>query len=151
MLTRPDAGADAPWPVAVLRSWAADLDFWNQGAYDYQQRTGGLGPLWPWLALPLLLPGAVVLVRRRDPALLTVALPIVLTFLVQPYRWWARFTLPLAALGALAVVAAAWWAPWRWARTAVRAAALALVAAGVALASYEVDPAARAAPLPRAT
>jgi len=148
VLTRPDAGADAPWPVAVLRSWAADLDFWNQGAYDYQQRTGGLGPLWPWLALPLLLPGAVVLVRRRDPALLTVALPIVLTFLVQPYRWWARFTLPLAALGALAVVAAAWWAPWRWARTAVRAAALVLVAAGVALASYEVDPAARAQPLP---
>ena len=80
--------------------------------------------------------------------MLVVVVPILVTFLVQPYRWWARFTLPLAALGALAVVAVAWRAPWRWARTAVRVAALALVVAGVVLASYEVDPAARAAPLP---
>ena len=148
VLTRPDAGADDPWPVAVAASWAADLDFWHQGPYDYQQRAGGLGPLWAWLALPLLVPCAVVVVRRRDPALLAVAVPILVTFLVQPYRWWARFTLPLAALGALAVVAAAWHAPWGWARTAVRVAALALVVAGVALTSYEVDPAARARPLP---
>ena len=39
-----------------LRSWAADVDFWNQGSYDYQERLGGLGPLWPWLGLPLLVP-----------------------------------------------------------------------------------------------
>jgi hypothetical protein len=148
VLTRPDAGADDPWPVAVARSWAADLDFWRQGPYDYQQRAGGLGPLWAWLALPLLVPCGIVLARRRDPAVLVVVVPIVVTFLVQPYRWWARFTLPLAALGALAVVAVAWRAPWRWVRTAVRAAALALVVAGVALTAYEVDPAARAAPLP---
>ncbi len=37
----------------------------GSGAYDYQQRLGGLGPLWPWLGLPLLLLGAAVLVRRR--------------------------------------------------------------------------------------
>lgn len=143
VLTEPDAGGDEPWPAAIVRSWAADLDFWNQGSYDYQQRSGGLGPLWPWLALPLLLPFAVVLLRRRSPALLAVGV-VGLVFLVQPYAWWARFTLPLAAIGAVAVVAAASWAPRAWMRGAVRAVALVLALAGMALASFEVDPAARA-------
>src|SRR3954463_16102163 len=49
VLTRPDPAHDDSRPVQVLRSWAADVDFWHQGSYDYQQRLGGLGPLWPWL------------------------------------------------------------------------------------------------------
>jgi hypothetical protein len=67
---------------------------------------------------------------------------------IQPYRWWSRFTIVLAALGALAIVAAAVHAPRRWMRRAVRVAALVLALAGVALASREVDPAARARSLP---
>lgn len=139
-------GPRRPAPVEVARSWAYDLRFWTNDGYDYQERHGGLGPLW-WLALPLLAVLAVVLARRRSPVLLVLALTAVV-FLLQPYRWWSRFTLVLAACGALAIVAAAAWAPRRWMRVALQAATLVLAVAGVALASREVDPAARAASLP---
>ena len=145
-LTVPPAGADAPWPVTVALSWAGDLDFWNQGTYDYQQRLGGLGPLWPWLGLPLLAATVVVLVRRRNVLLLPVA-AVAVVFLVQPYAWWARFTLPLAALGAIAIALTATQAPWPWLRRAVQAAALVLAVASVALSSYAVDPAGKGAEL----
>jgi hypothetical protein len=146
VLTRPEAIEGDPWPMAVLRSWAADVDFWNQGPYDYQERLGGLGPLWPWLGLPLLVPLAIWLGRRRAVAgLFVVATAAV--FLLQPYRWWSRFTIPLAAAGALAVVAAAGWLPRGWGR-ALRAGAVLLAAAGVLLASYEIDPAGRGRVLP---
>jgi hypothetical protein len=149
VLTVPDAGAGQPWPVAAVRSWAADLTFWRHGAYDYQQRSGGLGPLWPWLGLPLLLPVTALLARRRQPVLIAfVAIAVVL--LIQPYRWWSRFTLGLAAAGALAVVLAGMWAPRRWMRDGIRAGALVLAACGAVLASYEIDPAGRAQPLPAA-
>jgi hypothetical protein len=145
-LTEPPAGGDQPWPSAMVRSWAADVDFWNQGSYDYQQRAGGLGPLWPWLALPLLIPVTIAMVRRRSPALIAiVAVGVVLV--VQPYGWWSRFTIPLIGIGALAVVAAVEWAPRTWMRRAVQAAALALSVIGVALASFEVDPASNAKPI----
>ena len=146
VLTQPPAGAGDPRPVPIARSWAADLDFWNQGSYDYQQRAGGLGPLWPWLALPLLIPLTVWLVRRRSPVLLALG-GVAAVLVVQPYGWWSRFTIPLIAIGALAVVAAAAWSPRRWQRLAVRGLALGLVVVGVGLASYEVDPAANADPL----
>lgn len=139
-------GPSRPWPVEIVRSWASDLTFWRQSSYNYQQRQGGLGPLWPWLGLPLLLPLAIVLARRRSPALILLGLTA-LVFLVQPYRWWSRFTIVLAATGALAIVAAASSAPRRWMRVAIRAAALVLALAGVVLASAEVDPASRAQPL----
>ncbi|MEA2219189.1 MAG: hypothetical protein QOJ35_1815, partial [Solirubrobacteraceae bacterium] len=137
------SGPPRSWPVEIVRSWASDLRFWSQGSYDYQQRQGGLGPLWPWLGLPLLPALAIGLARRRSPALLVLALAAVV-LAIQPYRWWSRFTIVLAALGALAIVAAAQGAPRRWMRVGVRAAALVLALAGVALASREVDPAARA-------
>ena len=147
VLTPPAAAGDQPWPVQVVRSWAHDLAFWRLDSYDYQQRLGGLGPLWAWLALPLLVPLTVVLARRRSPvlpALICVALVIV----VQPYRWWARFTIPAAAVGAIAVAWAVTSAPRPWMRHVGGAVAAGLALAGVALASYEVDPAARARSLP---
>jgi hypothetical protein len=146
VLTQPDAGAGDPWPVAIVRSWATDVDFWNQGSYSYEQRSGGLGPVWPWLALPLLVPLTIALSRRRSPALIAVAV-VALVFVVQPYGWWSRFTIPLMGIGALAIVAAVAWAPRRWMRGAIQACAVGLALAGVALSSHEVDPAARAEPL----
>ena len=143
VLTRPPVAAGSPWPVQVAHSWAHDLAFWRLDSYDYQQRLGGLGPLWPWLALPLLVPLTVMLVRRRSPVLLALGL-VAFVLLVQPYRWWARFTIPLTAIGALAIAWAATQAPRAWMRRGVAAGALALACAGVALSSYEVDPAARA-------
>jgi hypothetical protein len=147
VLTEPDAGGDEPWPSAIVRSWAADLDFWRQGSYEFQQRSGGLGPLWPWLALPLLIPVTMALVRRGSPALIAVAV-VAVVLVVQPYGWWSRFTIPLMVIGAFAIVAAAEWAPRLWMRRAVQALALVLALAGVALSSFEVDPAARAESLP---
>lgn len=147
VLTEPSTGAEQPRPVQVALSWAGDVDFWNQGSYEYQQRVGGLGPLWPWLGLPLLLPIGVVLLRRRSPvsvALIVIALVLV----VQPYAWWARFTIPLMGVGALAIAAASVWAPRPWMRRTIEATSLALALAGVALSSFEVDPAARAPQLP---
>lgn len=143
VLTPPEVAADSPWPLQVARSWAQDLAFWRLDSYDYQQRLGGLGPLWPWLALPLLVPLAVALARRRSPVLIVLCC-VAFVLLVQPYRWWARFTLPLSAIGAIAIASAAACAPRLWMRTGVRAAALVLALAGVVLSSYEVDPAARA-------
>ena len=35
--------AHVAWPLAVTRSWAADLRFWEQGLCNYQQVRGGLG------------------------------------------------------------------------------------------------------------
>lgn len=145
VLTPPQAGAGEPWPLPMLRSWAGDLDFWNQGGYSYEQRTGGLGPLWPWLGLPLAIAFAAVLARRRSVALVALV-PVAAMLLVQPYEWWSRFTIPLAGVGAVAIAAAGAWAPRRLA-LAVRALALALALAGVGLASHAVDPAARAEPL----
>lgn len=146
-LTVPPAGVGASWLVAVARSWASDLDFWNQGTYDYQQRLGGLGPLWAWLGTPLLAAMIAVLVRRRSVALLPVA-AVLLVFVVQPYAWWARFTLPFAAIGAIAIALAASESPWRWARAGVQISAIGLALAGVVLSTHAVDPAAGAEKLP---
>jgi hypothetical protein len=143
VLTEPSAGAGKPWPVSVIDSWASDLPFWRQGTYDYQQRRGGLGPLFAWLGLPLLVPIAIVLARRRDPVLIALIL-IAFVFVVQPYKWWSRFTIPLAAAGALAVAAAIAWAPRPWMRTVIAAASVLLALAGVGLSAHAVNPAGRA-------
>jgi hypothetical protein len=133
--------------VAVLRSWASDLLPWRVGSYDYQQLSGGLGPLWAWLGAPLLLLLALHLWRTRSAAL-TVLVPVLAMLLVQPYRWWARFTLPLAALGVLAVVVAVERSRPVLLRRGLQAASTVLVLAGAALVLVEVDPASRAEPLP---
>ena len=107
LTTPPGSGAGSAWPVAVVDSWAEDLLPWRHGTYDFEQRLGGLGPLWSWLGV-LTIPMVVGLWRRRSAALAAIA-PIFILFLIQPYRWWARFTLPLAAVGAIAIVVSGQW------------------------------------------
>jgi hypothetical protein len=89
----------------------------------------------------------VALWRRRSPVLAAFA-AVAAVFLVQPYDWWSRFTIPLMAIGALAIAYASVHAPTAWMRGTVRALALGLALGGVVLSSFEVDPAARAKPLP---
>lgn len=146
VLTVPPVGTGRPWPVAVLHSWAADLLPWRHGSYDYQQRSGGLGPLWSWLGV-LVAPVAVGLWRRRNPALVALV-PLMVVFVVQPYPWWARFTLPLAAMNALSVVTVIGWLQRSFARRALELVALFLALMGALLVVAEVDPAAQAQPLP---
>lgn len=131
------------WPVQTLRAWAADLDFWHQHAYTYEQRDGGLGPVWAWLGAPLTLLVALGLVRR--PRVLGIAVLVMgVVFVWQPYQWWSRFTIPLAGLGAVSVALAA---SWRVVGRLVRVGVLALGTAGAVLTIGHVDPASRAEPL----
>ena len=146
VLTPPDSSRELSAPEAIARSWAADLDFWRQGSYDYQQRLGGLGPLWSWLGLPLLLALGAALLRRPRPLLLVLA-AVAAVFALQPYRWWSRFTIDLAALGAIAIAAVALETSRAWLRRGVAAVALVLALAGAVLSSFQVDPSARAEPL----
>src|SRR5438045_8879899 len=107
----------------------------------YDERTGGLGPLWSWLGWLLLAVAAVHVLRRRRDLAVAVLLPVVLAFGLLPYRWWSRFTIYLAALGAVAVVAVVERVPARRARAALGAAVAAPARAGGARASWRVDPA----------
>lgn len=147
VIQQPQVGSGRAWPVAVLRSWVADLLPWRHGSYDYQQRLGGLGPLWSWLGLPLLVPVAVQLWRRRSTAL-TALVPVFAVLLVQPFRWWARFTLPLAAVGVLAILITIERTRPGATRRGLQLATAGLAVTGAALVLVEVDPASQAEPLP---
>ena len=135
-----------PWPLAVAASWASDFVPWRHGSYDYQQRSGGLGPLWSWLGI-LVIPFVFDLWRRGGAALAAVV-PILAVFLVQPLQWWAPFTLPLAALGAIAAVVSVRRARSLVARSALQSATIGLSLLGAVLVIVEVNPASRAKPLP---
>jgi len=139
--------ARVAWPVALARSWSHDLHFWDHPPYDYQENNGGLGPVWVWLGLPLLVPVGIWLVRRRNAATLFLAVTA-LVLVLQPFRWWSRFTLALPAAGAVAIVLAVSVAPRRWMAGVVRVTTVGLAAAGVVLASYKVNPASQAPSLP---
>jgi hypothetical protein len=74
-------------------------------------------------------------------------LPLLLVFLLLPYKWWARFTIFLPAIGAIAVVALiARLRPARYRRLLI-AAVLVLTLAGTARASWRLDPTARGSSL----
>jgi hypothetical protein len=139
-------GDPSSWPERTLRSWAKDLDFWHQDTYAYGQRSGGLGPVWAWLGAPLLALVALSLARRRDASDLGTALAVAvvgLVFLVQPYRWWSRFTMPLAAIGLVAIAVAI---AWRRVGRLIAVATVGLAIAGAVITVKHVDPSARARP-----
>ena len=87
------------------RSWYADVPLWRRNGYTYEERTGGLGPVWSWLGSILLAVGMVATIRRRRDVFVTILVPLALLFALLPYRWWSRFTIYLAALGAIAILA----------------------------------------------
>ena len=139
-LTVPPGGARNP-AAEVARSWYHDLVFWTRSDYSYEERSGGLGPLWSWLGWPLLLVGALAAVRRRPDLAISVVVPAAAAFAILPYRWWSRFTIYLAALGAVAIVAALERTSRDLLRRALTTAVVALALAGGALASWRLDPA----------
>jgi hypothetical protein len=102
-LLTPAPGPSLPEPIPTLWSWAHDLV--PQHSYTYEQRVGGLGTTFVWIGLPCLLAVAVRAVRQKDPRLLTLLWVSAFIFALQPYRWWARFTLPLGAVAATAIAA----------------------------------------------
>jgi hypothetical protein len=140
VLTPPPRGDEAWW-LEVGRSWYHDLAFWGQHAYSYQQRLGGLGPLWSWLGWAFVVAFVLLVARRKPHVALNLVLPLAVVFALQPYRWWSRFTMYVAAAGAVAVVFVIERLEGRRGLHAAAAtAAVCLAAAGAVIASWKVDP-----------
>lgn len=125
----------------IARSWYADLHFWTRKDYSYEERSGGLGPLWSWLGWPALLVASVVALRRRRVLVAAVLLPAALAFAALPYRWWSRFTIYLAALGVVAIVLLLERIDLGRFRIPALAAVVVLALAGGGLATWRLDPA----------
>lgn len=113
-------------------SWAADLDVAASMRTDLprdEARLGGLGLTWLLLGIPSIV--AALALRRRDWRFGAFALAVALPALVaMPDAWWSRFTIPLAAVGTVALALVLTQLPLAAAR-AVTAVALALALIGV--------------------
>jgi 4-amino-4-deoxy-L-arabinose transferase-like glycosyltransferase len=130
--------------MQTLLSWYSDLHFWTKGGYSYEQRVGGFGPVWSYFGAVLTLVFAVYAWRRRRLVFWFFLVPMAILFVFQPDRWWARYTMPLAAVGAIAV---AWAITGSWRPPQLRVllglATLVLAAGGALIASKDVLPGAR--------
>jgi len=139
-LTVPPGGSRNPI-VEVARSWWSDLTWWSHSAYSYEERRGGLGPLWSWLGWAALAIVGIGWLRRRRELVVVVLLPVMLAFAALPYRWWSRFTVYLPALGAVAIVLLLERLRPGLLKRALALSVVALAVVGVALASRGVVPA----------
>jgi hypothetical protein len=87
----------------MIRTWFES----NGPATDFDDRFAGLGLAWPTLALPALLGfgwHAVRGGRRREVGVVAFAAALTFAFLVlQPMKWWPRYTVWLWGAGALAI------------------------------------------------
>jgi len=140
ILTVPPGGGRAWW-YEIARSWYHDLTFWSRRTYTYERRDGGLGPVWGWLGWAAVAGLGWWAVRRRPAVAVNLLGPFAVLFAIQPYRWWSRFTLYLPALAAVGLVLAIERGARGRAGTLLAAATVALATAGVALASWQIDPA----------
>ncbi|MFL5912979.1 MAG: hypothetical protein ACJ768_20730 [Gaiellaceae bacterium] len=139
-LTVPPGGSRNPL-VEVARSWWSDLAWWSHSAYSYEERRGGLGPLWSWLGWASLTIVGIGWLRRRRDLAVAVLLPVILAFAALPYWWWSRFTMYLPALGAVAIVLLLERLRPGLLKRALALSVVALAVVGVALASRGVEPA----------
>jgi len=138
-LTPPET--PGPWWREVWGQWRSDYFFLVEPrfhAYSADDRHSGLGPLWSYLALPLLPAFAIRLARTNRAMLLNLVVPVLLMFALQPYRWWSRFTMILIAVGMIALVALVEALPQRWA-TAAKVSVIGLVGLGVAFPTLKID------------
>jgi hypothetical protein len=127
-----------PWWFEVLAQWYHDFLWSGHRYYPFDARPGGFGPLWSYLAAPLLLVFVLEMIRKRPSVLVNFLFPVAVMFLVQPYRWWSRFTMVLLATGMIGLAYCVDRAPTRLSMV-VRAAVIVLVAAGLWLCSAKVN------------
>ena len=128
----PAALAPLSEPARLLRTWFESSGF----AIDFDDRLAGLGLAWPLLAAPAIV-FTVTRLLRRDAALeqrTTLAIAITATavaFVVQPMRWWPRYTIWVWGVGAvaLALTAEQWLARGR--SRSLAGALMAVLALGV--------------------
>ncbi len=88
-----------PWPEQVWASWTS-----APKQYTFDSRLGGLGLAWLYGGLPALALFMGYALKRRRDLFCAVVVPFSLIFVLQPLRWWSRFTVVLAGVGALALV-----------------------------------------------
>jgi hypothetical protein len=138
-LTTPPGGGNVVTQIA--RSWYADLHFWTRNEYSYEERSGGLGPLWSWLGWPALGAAVLLSLRSRRTLAATVLLPAALAFAALPYRWWSRFTIYVAALGVTAIAVLLDRLELGRLRVPAVVAVVGLALAGGGLATWRLDPA----------
>jgi hypothetical protein len=127
-----------PWWFEVLAQWSHDFLWRGHRYYGFDARPGGFGPLWSYLAAVLLPVFAYDTIRNKRWAAVNFLLPVAVVFLLQPYKWWSRFTLPVLAAGLIGLADCLDRAPPRIAAGA-RAVAVLLVVAGVWLSSAKID------------
>lgn len=125
--------------IQTLLSWYGDLHFWTLNGYDFGQMVGGLGPVWSYFGAVLTLVFGVYAWQRQRRIVWFFLLPLAILWVFQPDRWWARYTMPLAAVGAISVAwaLAASWRPWQL-RVGLGIATLALAIGGAWTASREI-------------
>jgi hypothetical protein len=135
-------------PVQTLLSWYSDLHFWTKNGYPHGGALGGLGPVWSYFGAILTIAFAVYAWRRQRTIFWFFLVPMGILFVFQPDRWSARYTMTLAAVGAVSV---AWalstaWRPVQL-RFALGLATLALAIGGAWIASREILPGWRFQPI----
>jgi hypothetical protein len=87
--------------------------------YTFDSRQSGLGPLWFVLWIPAIFGWMLIWIgEKRYRDLLLLGGVIALSFLVQTYTWWTRFTWWIAALGIVALGVVYERSP-SWARIAI--------------------------------
>jgi len=126
--------------------WRSILGQWHQDQfllvkphyYNHDGRPSGFGPLWGYVAAPLLPVLALVMLRRNRMALVNFLLPVAVVFLAQPYNWWSRFTMLILAAGMIGVSYIIQEAPRRLA-TPLKATVLALVLVGLWFSTAKID------------
>jgi hypothetical protein len=92
-------------PLQAVRSWLSDLALGVHGlrGFDYDQRQGGFGPVFPLVGIPATVMAAARALRHRDQPWLVLLAVVTAQFALQPYRWWSRFTIVLVVVAAVAI------------------------------------------------
>jgi len=129
-----------PGLLRPLVSWSRDLHFWTNHGYSHDQRVGGLGPVWSFVEVILIVPFGIAMWRRNRLVVYGFLIPVLVTVAILPYRWWSRFTLLLVAVGAIAVAWALGSVPRARPRLALALAVVCLAGAGAVIASAWVSP-----------
>lgn len=137
----PEAVNPTPPPLERLppilhapRSWVHDLDVdfsLRRNPYDPDGRLGGLGLVWLFVGIPASVAALLLSLRHRDWRFAGLVLAIAPVALVTtPDPWFARFMIPLVAVGLAGYAYTAGRVPRR-AATAITAVAIALGVIGV--------------------
>jgi hypothetical protein len=133
--------AQYPKLLQPLISWRSDLHFWTRSGYTLGGfQLGGLGPVWSYFGVIGVVLFAIYAWRQCRPVFWFFLLPTALLFAVQPDNWYSRYTIVIAAAGAVAVAWLMTGTRLRRTRVVLRVATLVLAAGAGFIATRTVVP-----------